>query len=306
MRSLSRLVPDRERAGVRARAERLQLRAGFRDWPGPDRPELSRRVCFAVAAIAPDLGFDRLALLARYAGWSILLDDRLDRPDPDPAALAALRDAVAAVTAGHRPPGPGRADPVPELLAGILRELAGLAGSRAAVRRVGAELRDAVTSGVAHALLGRAVAAGERPAPTVGQYLPVAVRTVNYRSFGYALLALAGCPAGRPAGPATVAGVDRALWLGAGAVRLANDLRSVDRDRAEATLNLLCLPTGSGGQVTAGQVWAAIARRRRAHDAVLDQLDRLPGPAGPTAAPGCLLRRSLRLSVGIYRLGDLR
>jgi hypothetical protein len=256
-----------------------------------------------VAAIAPRLRYDRLAVLARYARWSILLDDRLDRPEPDPRELAELREAVAAVTAGRpapRSPGSAAAEAVPELLGGILAELAALAGlepAGAGVGRVGAELRDAVTSGVAHALLGRAVAAGQQPAPTAGQYLAVAARTVNYRSFGYALLALAG--AGPAAGSrAAAAAVDRALWHGAGAVRLANDLRSVDRDRSEATLNLLCLRTRSGGTVTAEEVRAAIDRRVRAHDLALALAG--PGPAAP------LLGRCLRLSVGLYRWGDLR
>ena len=303
MGSLSRLVPARERAQVRARAARLYHGADRRGWPGPARPELCRRVCFVIAAIAPRLRYDRMAVLARYARWSILLDDRLDRPEADPHELAELAGAVAAVTAGRpapRPPGSAAADPVPELLSGILAELAELAGlapAGAGVGRVGAELRDAVASGVAHALLGRAVAAGQQPAPTAGQYLVVAARTVNYRSFGYALLALAGTgPAA--GGRAAAAAVDRALWHGAGAVRLANDLRSVGRDRSEATLNLLCLRTRSGVEVTAEEVRAAIDRRVRAHDLVLA----LAGPATPAR----LLGRCLRLSVGLYRLGDLR
>lgn len=290
MGSLATLVPERERARVAARAAQLGGMES-RDWTGPAEPELSRRVCLAVTAIAPTLPHRRLALLARYAGWSIRLDDRLDRPEADPGALHRLRDAVAAATVGR----PLRqrsapADPVPDQLVGILAELAGLDRSGgAAVGRFGAALRDAVDCGVWHALLGRAVAAGTRPPPTAEQYLAVAARTVNYRSFGYALLALTG------AGDLDRA-VDRALWYAAGAVRLANDLRSRERDRAEQTLNVLQLRTAAGAPVTGAWVRAGIERRRQAHEWALASA---PAPAG-------VLIRCLRISIALYQLGDLR
>ncbi|MGH3683414.1 MAG: hypothetical protein ACRDT2_24570, partial [Natronosporangium sp.] len=119
---MARLVPRHERAWVFARAATLCREPG--DWPGPPDPRLRHRVSLAVAAIAPDLPDERLALLTRYAGWSIRLDDRLDRADPDPAALAGLERSVAAVTEGCRPE-PADADllaPLP----GLLDQLAGL------------------------------------------------------------------------------------------------------------------------------------------------------------------------------------
>lgn len=285
MESLATLVPDREREWVCARADRLYHDSTSRGWPG-----LGRSLCLVIAAIAPALRYDRLALLARYAGWTIRLDDRLDRPDPDPADLRELRDAVAAVTAAAEPGRPAPADPVVRELARLLAELAGLDRSGgAALARLRAELRSAVASGVQHALLGQAVTTGRAPPPAAEAYLATAARTVNYRSFGYALLALIG---GDPLGTA----VDRALWHAAEAVRLANDLRSLDRDRAEATLNVLWLRTATGDRVTGRWVRTAIDRRVRAHDWALASTDR----------PGRVLTRSLHVSVGLYRLGDLR
>ncbi|HEY8474890.1 MAG TPA: hypothetical protein VIL37_20010 [Natronosporangium sp.] len=292
MEPLSGLVSNDQRARVRVTAARLYQDACELDWPGPGQPELHRRVCFMIAAIAPDLPYERLSVLARYARWSILLDDRLDGPDPDPAALDRLQQAVAAVTQAGRT---GR-DPVVALLARILDQLARYDRSGAAAQQVGVELRDAVASGVAHALLAQAVFHRRQPPPTAEQYLPVAARTVNYRSFAFALLAVGS---DRWAVPAP-ASLDRPLWHAAYAVRLSNDLRSEERDRAEQTLNILRLRTRAGTGVTPRAVRAQIDRRVRAHHHALARTIQPGHPAGPA------LTRSLQLSVGLYRLTDLR
>jgi Terpene synthase family 2, C-terminal metal binding len=291
MEPLSGLVASHERALVRVTAAQLYQDACELAWPGPWQPELHRRICFMVAAIAPGLPYQRLSALARYARWSILLDDRLDGADPDPAALDRLQQAVTAVTRAKWT-GP---DPVLALLARILDELARYDRSGAAVARVGTELRDAVASGVEHALLSRAVIRRRQPPPTAEQYLAMAARTVNYRSFAFALLA-AGSDVWTVPAPPTI---DRPLWHAAYAVRLSNDLRSVERDRAEQTLNVLCLHTAAGAGVTPRFVRAQIGHRLRAHD------DALAGSVEPGQV-GAVLTRGLRLSVGLYRLTDLR
>jgi hypothetical protein len=296
MSLLSALIAPAERRSVGVTAGRLLAELAALAWPGHHQPspELCRRVCFVVTAIAPELPLDRLSVLARYALWSILLDDRLDAPGAGPVTLHRIQHTVVATTSGRRT---DLSDPTATVLAGILDELSSYDRSGATVVRFGAALRDAVDAGVHHAHLARAVAAGTAPPPTAEQYLEVAARSVNYRSFGYALLA---------AGPAglTAAALDRlapALAHAEHAVRLANDLRSVARDRAGATLNVLGLRTAGGAPVTPRLGADEIGRRRLAHR---DELSQLIDPDLAQAARA--LARSLRVSVGLYQLTDLR
>jgi hypothetical protein len=250
---------------------------------------MCRRVCQVVAESAPETPPPRLAIVVRYALWSVILDDRLDGPGPDRAALSALRGALAEAVTPTRPP---PADRFAGELRKIVDELAAHAPQGAA--RFGAAVLDTVDTSITHTLLGQAGAAGTAPAPTVEEYLAVAARTINYHSFGYALLAVA---AGRLTGP-ELAVVEEALEPGAAAVRLANDLRSLARDRAERTLNVLELRTAAGAALTRAQVADLTDERMRRHDEVLAAL----GPS-PAAA---MLVRSLRRSVGLYRRTDLR
>ncbi|MGH3682236.1 MAG: terpene synthase family protein, partial [Natronosporangium sp.] len=134
--------------------------------------------------------------------------------------------------------------------------------------------------------------------PTAERYLAVAARTVNYHSFGYALL-LAGPD---PPANATVDRLEPALWDAACAVRLGNDLASVRRDRAARALNVLDLRVRDGGPVTTRRsVRRRIARHARAHDQHLSSLT-TPELAGPARS----LTRCLRVSIGLYRHSDLR
>lgn len=294
MGTLSALVPTTEQLLVRVMAARLYDEARRETWPGRPGPRVCRRACLAVAAIAPELPPERLALLVRYVIWSIFLDDQLDGPDADPVALDRIRHAVAAVTAGHRA---DPADPLTSVLIGILDELSEYDHTGAALARFGEALRNAVASGIEHALLGRAVPSGEARPPTATQYLDVAARTVNYHSFVYALLIVG-------TGSLTGSALDRlspALRNAARAVRLVNDLRSVARDRAEETLNILSLRTADGMPVTRQQVAQEIDRLRQAHDHALPPLtDHVL--AGPARA----LTRSLQFSIGLYQRTDLR
>lgn len=307
MGSLATLVSRGERPRVRAAADRLHREAGRRCPASP--PRLRRRVCFVVAAIAPHLSHDRLAVLARHALWSFRLDDRLDdqldprlddRLDPRldaPGAgaepLARLAAAVTEVASG-RPA--GRGDPLLAELAGTVAALSRYDATGAARARFGDALRDAVTAEVAQARLGRAVAGGAWRPPTAEEYLAIATRTVNYRSFAYALLAVAA----PPLAGGLLDRVDPALWHAARAVRLGNDLRSLERDRGDpAALNVLELRTAGGSPVTRHHLQAEIDRSLRAHDAAL----------APLAGAGAVvpaLRRCLRVSVGSYRRTDLR
>jgi hypothetical protein len=292
-RASDRPLAATERPLVRARAARLHRDALRCAWPGLPPPPLglSRRVSTVVTAIAPDLSHQRLSVLLRYALWTFLLDDRFDRSDADPAALARLARSLVAATIG----GPAGADPLITALSAIRERLSSYDRTGEVVARFGAALREAVTGDLEHARLARAVAAGRAEPPTAEGYLAVAARTVNYRSFAYALLAVAGAA---PSGP----GLDRLdppLRHASYAIRLGNDLRSVARDRVRGALNVLDLCTARGSPVTERWVGRAIGRRLRAHDRALVADRHLAGPDR-------LLTRSLRLSVAVYRAGDLR
>lgn len=281
--TLTALVPLGELRSVRAALTRVRSRSPHRGLPDLD-PGTRERVCAVVAAIAPRLATDRLALLVRYALWSVVLDDRIDDAPP-----ARPRPREAPATAGTP------TDPLPTALGGILRQLSRYDPTGVARARCARTLREAITDGVDHRRLGRAVAAGTRPPPTAAEYLAVAASTVNYLSFAYALLAVAGARL-------TGAEADRlepALRHAAYAVRLGNDLRSVARDRASHTLNVLDLRTAAGAPVTTGWVRREIARHARAHDHALARRGHRP-------AVTRALTRCLRVSLALYRLADLR
>jgi hypothetical protein len=257
-------------------------------------PQLAGRLAAVIAAIAtyarsgpmqlretgPEqaLDDDRQALLARYSLWMVQLDDRLDEPGADPAALRAFTEALAAEARSGAGDGP---------LAEIL----------AAFRRYGdtthlvEALCDAMDAAVEQAARDPAVL------PSPDEYLAVASRDINYRSFAHALVLLVGGT--RPA--AVLRAVDAALEPASRAVRLANDLRTVDRDLAAGRLNVLSLRHPNGGPVRVATVVRQIADAVRHHDQLL-------GAKGLSADPAiaAALRNSLHVAIGLYRAGDLR
>ena len=75
----AQLVPLAELRSTRTALARIRAAVPHRGRSDPD-PRTHERVSTVVAAIAPRLAPDRLALLVRYALWSIVLDDRIDPP----------------------------------------------------------------------------------------------------------------------------------------------------------------------------------------------------------------------------------
>jgi hypothetical protein len=289
--SVLSVVPRAERPEVRATARRLYLELGL----AGDRA-LRRRVAHQIAAITPELPVDRQALLARYAIWSLRFDDALDRPAAGAGGLTRLMDAVTAVTLGGDD---GGSDPLLATLAGIVGELAGYDRSGRTLGRFVTALQDWIAAEAEQSGLASAVAAGLRPPPTAEQYLLLATRTVNYLGFAYALLAVSG----PPLSAGQLACVDSALWHAAWAVRLGNDLRSVDRDQAERALNVLRLRTEAGAPVTPASVEEDIRSRVQAHDNELRALSGLGAIAAWTAQT---LARCLHQTLRLYSRTDLR
>lgn len=290
--ALASLLPAAERSRVRDSAACLERMAREQSWHGAEPAALRQRVCFVVAAIAPALPPDRLSVLARYALWSFRFDDAIDASGAAPAALARVRDTVARVAAGGAA---DAGDPMQAGLARTLDDLARLDSGGALVHRFRVALRDAAAAEVEQVLLGRAVAAGSAPPPTAERYLAVAGRTANYHSFAFLLLAVVA--GSLPA--ELLARLDPALEQAGRAVRLANDLRSVARDRSTSGLNIVDLCTAAGEPMTERRVVADIDRHLWAHHLALVVSD----PAGPAAQA---LRRSLRVTVGTFRVSAVR
>jgi hypothetical protein len=129
---------------------------------------------------------------------------------------------------------------------------------------------------------GRA-ALDHNAATDVERYIDTASRDVNYRGFAYALLLMVGD--GWPAN------VDATLDPASRAVRLANDLRTVDRDRATGRRNILDFEDRA-------TVTRRIGAELRRHGRLLRDVP--PGRARRA------LHRGVRVAVGLYATGDLR
>ncbi|MGI5243035.1 terpene synthase family protein [Dactylosporangium sp. CA-139066] len=248
---------------------------------------LAMRLAGVVAAITPDLDVARLTVLARYTLWTFLVDDELDDTAADAAVLAGLAARLSRV-ARAAPAGSGAPHVLETMLAELVESLRAASASPALLHRFSDALCVAIDTGVQHTVRAQAIRQRRAAAPTVVEYLSVAAHHVNYRSFAYALLILAGPD------PASVAGArtDMALTAAARAVRIANDLRSVDRDRAAGRLNVMLLPPGA---MDAAALERQIDHYVRLHDRLLRDV-----------AEADVLRRSLRVAVGIYRVTDLR
>jgi hypothetical protein len=278
------LVPAPDRPLVRARTDALCAD------PTPDLHSgglyQRRAVALTVAAMAPWLPIDKLALLLRYCLWTVHLDARLDAPLADGDAGAGLDDvrrAASSVLAALDGTGDGEPE-LAAILAGLrAHDWAGdlLAGFTEA-------LRDAVSAGVEHAELSRRVAGGQAP-PPAERYLALAARDVNYRSVAVALLLLTAAPGVDP--------FDEAIGHACRAVRLANDLRTAGKDRDDGKLNVLALRTRGGSPVSSRDVERWIDQHVDAHSALLVRASGRGLPAQSRA-----LANSLRMAVGLYRL----
>jgi hypothetical protein len=280
MDPLLELVPADERPVVTAAAG--EIRAATQAWAasrlGASGPGLCARLAATVAAIAPSLPADRLALLTRYALWTFLLDDSLDDPSRTVADIQRTSASVGQVLDGSAPAGP-----VAEVLAELLPHIARFDRGG----RIPGAIRDDVAAGATHATLSRRVASGEEAAPCAEDYLALASRSIGYRTVGLLLLLLLG--------HRTAAAGEPLTWAGR-AVRLANDVRSAARHRAEGTLDVLSLRTRASVPVTRELALRWIAEAVDAHDRLAAVL---PG-TGPA------LVRSLRISVGMYGVTQLR
>ena len=330
MRAALVLVPRAERPRARIAAGRTadDLWMWGRTVGGRFDRRLAERLAAAVAAIGPGLDEPKLSLLARYSLWTVLLDDTVDAPGVGDAALDSLVERICAVASAVQPPSsvvepPSSVveppcDPLAAGLAGLLAGFREADPAGALYGRLTASLCDAVRAGVDDTRRSRAVQSGQMRRPSMTEYLDLAGRHVNYRSFAYGLvLLLADRAASAPADP-VLDRLDEALGPACVAVRLANDLSSVQRDRVERRLNVLSLRDEDGADVTVTAVRREIEFRRHRHDRLLRRLATPPmrpcAPAPALAVPALVvpalvvpaLVHSLRVALGVYSVADLR
>lgn len=285
---LTDLVPARQRDRVAALAPALAADAA--EWVGDVEtlgPTLFDRLAVTIAAVAPDLPEPDLRLLMRHSTWLYLLDARLDETSAVAATLAA---AVSATLRGAHPP---ETDPFLSPLAYLRDEFRRRDRHGAMLPALDRSLADSMAATARQQDRARLLAAGTGTAPTAEDYLTDAARHINYRPFALALLLVV------TAEPTAdlLDGLDDALEAASRAVRLANDLRTLPKDRAERGLNVLLLSSADGTPTTTGSVTDDIRRLLADHERAL---------AGVPADAARALRAALRVSVGVYRVTDLR
>ena len=293
MHSLLQLVSPAARTAVEATA--LMLVRENEQWAtrllGANGPTLCGNLALIGAAICPTLALDRLQVWLRLCLWTFLLDNMLDDPDGSEAELTNVEKRVVRVFAGA-----GSDDVLEVSLRAILASLRSHDPGDFWMPRVVSGLSQGLAAGVEHSALSRQVRAGLAPAPSAENYLDLASRSINHRGVATALILLLD---ERPLPPSDLRLIDRALDAAGRAIRLANDLRSTRRHQEEGILNVLLLRHADGSAVTPTDVRAEIDRHVDAHDKATSLI------AGSSSVPE-ILRENLRLSVGAYRIGDLR
>jgi phytoene/squalene synthetase len=188
------------------------------------------------AFTTPWLPLEVQQLGARIWAWITAIDDAFDRDYESLEAVRAAADHCRAVVAGQAPPA---ADPLALALADIRDQVAGypaFAELGPLWRRTVTELVDAMEL---ERRWGHALGAGGAP-PSLDDYLRAGAATVGIPMYMVSLWATMD----RAARPQDVSALLPALQDSALAVRLANDLRSQARERAQEDVNALVLGLG--------------------------------------------------------------
>jgi hypothetical protein len=286
MDSLFERVLPAERTTVLSLATSLSARG--RAWAAPVsgclRPKSFDSIAVTAAAIAPWMPEDDLLILVRYGIWNDLLDYLHDETATlPPVGIRRVGASVEAMLHRRRAPAPG--DFFEVALSEVLSALSAREPGGDLVPAFEAALLQALQAAERKSLLDRTIRDEGGPMPSVEAYLYDGCERTNYRSSALALLILIG---ERPMLD-VLDQLDPALQAASIAVRLADDLRTYPRDRAEGNLNVLLLGW------SAERVKREIEQQYEAHRRRLEQL----------AAAACLprsmeaLERSIRLAIGL-------
>ncbi|MFG3436681.1 terpene synthase family protein [Nonomuraea sp. NPDC047897] len=217
--------------------------------------------CLSAAATFPDAARHRVADLGVLTMILFGIDDIADGiagegAEDEQAALFAALPAILGRTT--RPPVPG--GPVEQILAAWSRwcdRFHAHAGAASHVPNLSRHVRlvgEAMTR-------ERAWATARAPWPSYADYLANGVHSITYPAWWAAALAVCG-PAST--GPEHWASIEPATRLGAACMRLANDVRTFEREKAEGKPNSISILEREG--LTTGEAVARVT----AH---IDELD---------------------------------
>lgn len=245
-------VTQRRRLLDVAREVTCSSEAWLREYPIVRRPSVTA-ACGLVSVVAmPSLAVPELDLLTRWWLWIFGVDDVLDDPDlPDEPVTAWVRWFLR-----DPPTGPDEPDPLRAAFGSIHHDL----------RRyplyplLGEGWRTGMTEIVRGMLLERRWS-GMAPAeqPSYEAYLDNATTTISVRPYTLTAAILADEPAAVGGLPA----LDPMIRAAARCFRLANDLRSDARERAEGKLNAVSLLRRAYAADGLGEAAAARATRER-------------------------------------------
>ncbi|MBB6348838.1 terpene synthase family protein [Nonomuraea muscovyensis] len=191
--------------------------------------------CLSAAATFPEAGRDQIADLGALTAILFGVDDIADGIAGEWSAdeFAAFVERLCVGAAGE-PAAPETADgPVGQVLAAWAGWCARFHTYRGAAAHAGVLARRLELAGAAMAR-ERAWAAGAQEWPSYADYLDCGLLTILYPTWWAAALAVRGP---EPADPGHWAVIEPATHLGASCMRLANDLRTFEREKAEGKPN---------------------------------------------------------------------
>jgi hypothetical protein len=229
--TLSAVLPAQDRHLVDlAREVNRSSGAWLRDYPIVKRPSVTAACCLVSAVAMPGLAIPELDLLTRWWLWIFGVDDLLDDPGvPDQPVTAWVRRFLRDL-----PAGPGDSDPLRAALGSIHGDLRRYLLYPALARRWQAGMAGIVRG----MLLERQWSSTPRNRqPSYHAYLGNATTTIAVRPYTLTAAILAG----EPAAVSGLSALDPMIRAAARCFRLANDLRSDTRERAEGKLNAVSL-----------------------------------------------------------------
>lgn len=275
-------LPEADRLALPGRAARLGL--AMEEWAARfpcARAVRARPLALSVAAAAPFVPESALLDTARLSLWVFALDDLFDEGGLDRAALRRRAARYKGVVSGLRGR-PGRDAGMAAMLAEVL---AGLAAYPLFLS-LRATLQDAIRGTIDAMLLEdrwRRDVRRRGPAawPSVAAYLAAGRWSIGGPPHIWAAVLTAGEP-----GVAAHMGHLGAMEERASrCIRLANDLRSADKERAEGTPNVLSM-LAPGASPDSLPYLGALAWARGEIARLLDELRRLRAlPGTPSGRP---------------------
>ncbi|WP_336205448.1 terpene synthase family protein [Nonomuraea sp. LPB2021202275-12-8] len=231
--------------------------------------------CLSAAATFPLAGHERIADLGALTVILFGVDDIADSvagewSEQDFSAFSAELPAILTADADADADADGSEGPTGQIQAAWAGWCRRFHRYPAAAVHVPNLARQLELAGAAMAR-ERAWAADDRPWPTYADYLANGMITILYPTWWAAALAVCGPAA---ADSAHWKAIEPATLLGASCVRLANDIRTFEREKSEGKPNSISIQerAGTSAEAAVGQVAAHIDELDAAFDAALADL----------------------------------